>query len=82
MSSGLQTLSFFADRDSDDSHVQVYVSDDGTGNIPNQLPASEAIRYERAARGVWQATIPLDEGPAKTDALYQLFYYFGFGVVL
>ena len=80
--SGARALTFFADIDKRESRVQMYVSDEITETMPNDLPASKVVQYRRVASGIWQATIPLVEGQVTTDALYQIFYYLGFGVVL
>ena len=76
-------LAYFADIDNKQASVQTYISDMATKAMPDGLPGSKLIQHQRVAPGIWEATISLiEEDPTIINVLYQIFAYFGFGVVL
>ena len=79
---GARALTFFADIDKKQSHIQVYTSDKSENTMPDGLPASKWAQYHRMDPGIWEATIPLDQAATSVGALYEIIAYFGFGVVL
>ena len=82
ITSDARVLTFFANIDKKRATVQVHVEAKAADTMPNGLPASKWIQYHRAGPGTWEATIPLVQEPSAISALYQIFGYFGFGVVL
>jgi hypothetical protein len=54
---------------------------DRSGSPPAGLPSSDAIRFQRGGSGVWQAEISLTT-PQTTNAVYQILWYLGYGVLL
>jgi hypothetical protein len=75
-------MRFVADVATMKGHIEVDSSDSSFKANLKGLPASEVVHYEPAGNGIWQATIPLSKDPATTTALFRVFSFFGFGVVL
>ena len=78
----VEALAFGADFDTGSGVIQVISSDQNMTHIPKLLAPSESTQMRPAGLGVWQATIPLSKNQETTNALFQLFYYLGFGVAV
>jgi hypothetical protein len=75
-------LTFFADVDKRESFLRVLSSDKSVKTAPKIFRAAELNHFQPLEPGIWQATIPLSKDEAGFDALFEVFYRFGFGVAL
>jgi hypothetical protein len=75
-------LAFFADIGARQSYFQVYSSGETMKTVPKDLPVSALVHFQPREPGVWQAAIPLLMKKTANNALFQVFFYLGFGVAL
>jgi hypothetical protein len=76
------SLAFFADIDKRTGSLRILSSDKSTKAIPKVFRASELNHFQSLEPGIWQETISLSKDEAGFDALFEVFYSFGFGVAL
>ncbi len=75
-------LTFFANPATREGFVRVLSDDTSTKNAPNLFHKTDLNRFQSIGNGVWQQEMPLTKDEAGVDALFELFYRFGFGVAL
>lgn len=75
-------ITFFADINAKQTYFEVHKSNHAPKTVSTDLPMANLIHYQQIRPGIWQASIPLTEDPASTNAFYQAMYYLGFGVAL
>jgi hypothetical protein len=73
-------LSFYADVDTRTGLIQVFSSDTSMKAAPTILAGPPLNRLQPQGAGVWQQSVPLSNDQADFNALFQVFYLFGFGV--
>lgn len=74
-------LEMFTDFGDGELFFSIMVPDDGTGSHPAGLPSSESIHFQRVEADLWQAAISLTTRQAG-ETLFQLLFYFGYGVIV
>jgi hypothetical protein len=77
-------LQLFTDLDDPRLFFNILVTDKGSGSGPAtaRLPSSDAIRFQRAGTGRWQAVISLTAGDKLDSTLAQVLTCFGYGLAL
>jgi hypothetical protein len=73
---------FFADPGKRASTIRVLSVDPAMKATPKVLPESERSRLQPLGAGVWQALLPLAADEPSFDAMFYLYYFFGFGVAV
>ena len=76
------SLAFSADIDKRTGLVRILSSDKSMKAIPKVFRASELNHFQSLEPGIWRETISLSKDEAGFDALFEVFYRFGFGVAL
>ena len=75
-------ITFFADLGKRESFLQVLSSDKTMKIAPKIFPGPATYVLQPQGAGAWQASIALSKDEAAFDALFGLFYRFGFGAIL